>query len=118
MHELGVIIEIVNTVQKLCEEEGIEKVHSLTLQVGEISSVVPRFLEECYPAAVDGSFMEDTKLIIETVPANALCRSCNRIYRVLDNPNQDKNICPVCSSKETELLSGREFNIKEIIVPE
>ena len=118
MHELGVVIEIVNTVKKLCAEEGIERVHSIVLQVGEISSAIPRFLEECYPAAVDGSFMEDTTLVIETVPANALCKNCNRIYRILDNPQQNKSICPACLSEETELLSGRELNIKEIVIPE
>ena len=40
----------------------------LVLQVGEESPVVPHYLEACYPAAVDGTLMEETKLKIEIVP--------------------------------------------------
>lgn len=118
MHELGVIIEIVNTVQKICDEQEIEKVEAIVLQVGEISPVVPRFLEECYPAAVDGTNMQETELIIEIIPANALCQSCRKVYHIPENPNADKNICPNCSSDETVLVSGRELNIKELRVIE
>lgn len=118
MHELGVVMEVVKTVSALCAEEGIKRVDFIVLQIGEISTVVPKFIEECYPAAVDRTFLEGTSLVIETIPANALCRDCNKAYRVLENPNDDKNICPNCGSDKTELLSGREFNIKEITVPE
>jgi len=37
------------------------------LQIGKMAPVVPHYFEQCYPAAVDGTSMENTKLVIETL---------------------------------------------------
>ncbi|MGL4369667.1 MAG: hydrogenase maturation nickel metallochaperone HypA, partial [Spirochaetota bacterium] len=69
-----------------------------------------KYLEECYPAAVDGTPLQETKLEIEILPANARCNDCSKIFNVVAN----KNICPECGSKNREIISGKEFMIKEI----
>jgi hydrogenase nickel incorporation protein HypA/HybF len=114
MHELGIVIEVVNMVKKIAEDEGIDKVDAIVLQIGELSPVIPRFVEECYPAAVDGSGMEDTKLIIETIPGNAKCSQCETIFNVI----QREGYCPKCGSFDKDILSGTEFFLKEIQVTE
>lgn len=111
MHELGVIVEVVKTVERIVEQNKLEKVDTIILQVGELSSMIPKYIEECFPAAVYGSILEGTKLKIEILPGNALCKLCGKVYNLLAN----ENICPHCSCGEWELLSGKEFMIKEII---
>jgi hydrogenase nickel incorporation protein HypA/HybF len=68
MHELGILISVVKTVTELCRQQGIERVDTLVLEIGERSPVIPRYIEACYPAAVYKSFLEDTKLKIELLP--------------------------------------------------
>lgn len=104
-------MEVVRTVEEFAKEHGITKIDTLVLQIGELSSVVPRFLHACYPAAVDGTLLEETKLEIKTIPGNCRCYKCNKIFNYIKN----KGKCPDCGSLELELLSGREFLIKEII---
>lgn len=111
MHELGVVIEVVKTVQRFSYQNQVTKVDTIVLQIGELSSMIPRYIKECFPAAVDGTQLEQTKLKIEIVKANALCHGCNEVFSVLAN----RSICPACGSKEWGLLSGKEFNIKEIL---
>ena len=112
MHELGVVIQVVKTVEEFALEKGITKIDTVVLQIGELSSMVPRFVENCYPAAIDGrKLFKDTKLEIERLPVTALCRSCEKIS---DQPRLPVH-CPSCGGKEMEILSGREFLIKEII---
>jgi len=111
LHEMGVIINVVNTVESFAKKNGITKIDTLVLQIGELSSMIPRYIEACYPAAADGTLLQDTKLEIEVLPGNAICRKCNQVFNVLEN----KSICPNCESKDWELLGGREFMIKEII---
>lgn len=111
MHELGVIINVVKTVEKFAAANGVEKIDTLVLQIGELSSMIPRYIEACYPAAVDGTIMEDTKLEIEVLPANAICNNCKKVFNVIINKKQ----CPTCKSMDCEVISGREFFIKEII---
>ena len=113
MHELGVVLEVVNTVEQFVEENGVtSRIEKLVLQIGELSSIIPKYVEAVYPAAVDQTILENTNLEIEIMPANALCKECNKVF----NAVQNKAICPECGGKELELLSGREFFIKEIIV--
>lgn len=111
MHELGIMINIVEQVEQIARENEVEQIETLVLQVGEISPVVPQYLEACFPAAVDGTALQDTELQIEVIPANALCRSCKQVFHLLEHPRA----CPACGAEKFEVLSGREFNIKEII---
>ncbi|WMJ24093.1 hydrogenase maturation nickel metallochaperone HypA [Paludicola sp. MB14-C6] len=111
MHELGVVFEVAKTVEKIAVQNQLTKIDTIVLQIGELSSMIPKYIEECYPAAVDGTLLQDTKLEIEILPGNALCKECNKVFNLKEN----KGICPCCNHKNWELLSGKEFLIKEII---
>ena len=111
MHELGIMFHVVQQVTQIVEDNQLTKVDTLVLQVGEYSSVIPKYLEACYPAAVDGTKLEETKLKIEILPANGLCSECGTVF----NLKKNNETCPDCGAGEFEVLGGREFFIKEII---
>ena len=111
MHELGVVIQVVKSVEKVVLENNLSKVDKIVLQIGEASSMIPKYVKDCYPAAVDGTKLEDTKLEIEILPANAMCRDCEKLF---SNLNKNRK-CPNCESNQWELISGKEFIIKEIV---
>ncbi len=110
MHELGVVIEVVSTVERFAQANNVSCIDSLVLQIGEMSSMVPKYIEAVYPAAIEGTILADTELIIEVLPANGMCRACKKVYHLTET----KGACPSCGSKNPEILSGREFMIKEI----
>jgi len=68
VHELGIIMHIVETVESIARDQGVTQIKTLVLQVGEDSPVVPQYLKACYPAAVDGTCLQDTELAIEMIP--------------------------------------------------
>lgn len=111
MHELSVVIEVVKTVEEFARENGVTKIEKLVLQIGELSSMIPQYIEDCFPCAVDGTSMVDTKLEIEILPGNGRCRPCGSVFNIVEN----KGVCPACGVKDAEILSGREFLIKEIV---
>ncbi len=111
MHELGVVIEIVKTVEDFAAANGLSQIDTVVLQIGELSAMVPKYIEDCYPAAVDGTRLQDTKLRIEIIPGNALCKACGKVFNLLEH----KSSCPSCSGKDWDLLTGKEFLIKEIV---
>ena len=111
MHELGVVFEVVKTVLDFAEKNGVTKIDKVVLQIGELSSMIPKYIEACYPAAVDRTLMQDTKLEIEILPGNAICKRCNRVF----NLTLHNGKCPDCRGGQWELLSGKEFIIKEIV---
>lgn len=111
MHELGIVYEVIKVVDNFSKENNLTKVQKIVLEIGELSQSIPRFIEECYPAAVNETPYEDTELEIIVLPANAKCKRCNEIYNVINH----RKICPSCSGEEYDLISGQEFNIKEIV---
>ncbi len=111
MHELGIVMNVISTVEKFAKQNNVTKIDTLVLQIGELSSMIPRYIEACFPAAVEGTIMQDTKLKIEVMPGNALCHGCQTVFNLIEH----KQVCPKCGGVEWEILSGKEFNIKEII---
>ena len=111
MHELGIVLNIVQTVESIAKKNGLSKIDTLVLQIGELSTVVPRYIEECYRVVVDGTLLQETKLRIEILPGSGICKECNTVFNLLEN----QNTCPKCGSQQWEILSGKEFMIKEII---
>jgi len=111
LHELSVVIEVVRTVEEFARENGVTRIDKLVLQIGELSSMIPQYIEDCFPCAVDGTSMVDTKLEIEILPGNGRCRSCGAMFNLVAN----KGVCPECGVKDAEVISGKEFMIKEIV---
>ncbi|MGO5093024.1 hydrogenase maturation nickel metallochaperone HypA [Clostridium sp. LCP25S3_F10] len=111
MHEVGIMIEVIRNVENFARINRLTKIDTLVLQIGELSSVIPRYIEACYPAAVDGTLLQDTKLKIEILPGNAICKKCNKVFNLIESNNK----CPNCVSKDWEILCGKEFMIKEIV---
>ena len=113
MHELGVVMSVVKSVEAFAKKNNIEIIDTLVLQIGELSAMIPHYIEAVYPAVIEGTLLENTKLKIEILPGNALCKVCSKVFNIRDN----NSTCPKCSSRNWELLGGKEFLIKEIIVP-
>ncbi|MGI5172726.1 hydrogenase maturation nickel metallochaperone HypA [Treponema sp. OMZ 840] len=111
MHELGVVCEVLKTVQKIVEQEKVSKIEKIVLQVGELSGIVPAYLEECFPAAVYKTPFEGTKLEMEVIPGEVKCKDCSEVFNGLKHNLK----CPKCKGEHLDALSGREFIIKEIL---
>lgn len=110
MHELGIIIEIVKQVEDFANKNNVNQIDTLVLQVGELSGIVPRYIEDVYPIAVEKTTLKSTKLNIEITPGIGSCTSCSFVYNLVAN----NNICPLCKSEDFDVISGTEFMIKEI----
>ena len=73
MHELGVLVQAVKTVDKIAKQQNIEKIKHMTLEVGEESGFVPMFLEKLFPIAIEHyPVMTKAQLRIEHVPGKGL----------------------------------------------
>ena len=73
MHELGVLLQIVKTVDRITKEEKISRVRYIALEVGTDSGFVPMYLSKLFPAAADACpQFERTQLRIIPVPGSGL----------------------------------------------
>ncbi len=113
MHELGVVFRVSDSVVKVAEQNNVQRVHSVTLEIGQVSTVIPEYLEDIWKWNCKRvPLLNDCELIIEQIHAITRCEDCEKTY---DTVPQGR-ICPYCGSERTFLVTGNEFNIKEIAV--
>ncbi|MFR5876670.1 MAG: hydrogenase maturation nickel metallochaperone HypA [Eubacterium sp.] len=111
MHELGIVYQIVRTVDEIKREQFLSEIESITLEIGEMSDVVPKFISEAWQAVRETTDYPNAEMKIDIISAKARCKQCGyeELIRKIDFE------CPKCKSSEFEIISGREFIIKEII---
>ncbi|MCR5753195.1 MAG: hydrogenase maturation nickel metallochaperone HypA [Acetatifactor sp.] len=114
MHELGVVFKVIDNLKEVAEENSIDKISRVTIGLGEVSTVIPEYLQDCFKWAKRKSpLVEECELEIETIPAVTYCEDCGETYPTVSFAK----ICPRCHSENTYLIQGNEFVIKEIEVP-
>lgn len=111
MHEVGIISSMLRTIESVMEQEQLTRVEKIVLQVGELSGVLPHYMEACFPAAVYKTQFQDTRLELEVIPGVVRCNVCGREFNGL----QYDLTCPDCGNRDNfQRLSGSELLIKEI----
>ncbi len=111
MHELGTVYYVIREVEKICTENELTTVGSVTLEIGEVSGIIPSYIVDCWNWAKKKSdFLKESELKIETIEAVTYCENCQGTYSTM----KYAKICPFCHSDRTYLLTGNEYIIKEI----
>lgn len=111
MHELGVTFHVVDHVVSIAHKNNIPKVDRVIIELGEVSTVVPDLLIDCWNwARKKHPELENCELKVEIVKAITFCSNCSKEYSTVEHGK----ICPFCGSENTYLLKGNEFNIKQI----
>ena len=113
MHEIGIVRQVVRTVSDFAAENQVSDIREVVVDCGELSLVIPEYLEELYPVVAKDSILADAKLTIHMVPGLAECEECDEIFNVIEH----KGYCPNCGSFDKTVLSGKDFTIREIVVP-
>ena len=114
MHEIGIVRSMCKTVLDYAKANNVQRISEIVCEVGELSLVIPQYVEELYPAVAAGTLLEDAKLILEAVPGMAECDDCDEIFNVIECNGH----CPNCNSFNKTVLSGKDFTVREIHVPE
>ncbi len=113
MHELGIVFHIAKKVEALAVENHVNHVAKVVLEIGEVSTVIPSYLEDCWKwKCTKSDILNNCQLEIEMIPAVTFCEDCKQTYATVEYGK----ICPHCQSENTYLVQGNEHAIKEIVV--
>ena len=114
MHEMSIVLSFVKMAEEYAVKNNAEKVVKVVLQLGEISGIEARYLNEFYPVVIEGTMLEGSELVIETIEAIVFCTGCATTY----NPTKTDLKCPNCRSEQCDVIDGRGLFIKEIGIKE
>ncbi|MCR5708971.1 MAG: hydrogenase maturation nickel metallochaperone HypA [Bacteroidales bacterium] len=113
MHELGIVFYIIRDVKQVAEENHVSHVDGVVMDIGEVSTIVPHLLQDCWRWAADKEdLLRGCRLKINTIPAVSFCGDCKSEFGTVRYGKK----CPSCNSENTWLLRGNEVEIKEIEV--
>ena len=115
MHELGIVFYIIRDVKAAASENGVDRIDTVVMDIGEVSTIVPEYLTDCWRWAADREeLLRGSELRINTIPAVSWCDDCKCEFGTV----QYGKTCPHCGGGNTWLLRGNEVEIKQIEIKE
>lgn len=115
MHELPVIGTIIKMVLKHAEANGAQQVVAVHLEVGELSDLEDRWMQRYFDHLANNTIAAGARLKIVRIPVIMRCLGCSHQYKIeLEVDEQQR--CPQCDSRETTMISGREYTLKNLEV--
>lgn len=111
MHEMGILFTMAEQVHKIAKENNVSRVSAVTVEVGQISGILPCFLKKYYPIVTENdTLLHDSKLIVYEIPAEGICQACHTLYNIV----KCKGVCPSCQNRKRTVINGKEFILKNI----
>lgn len=111
MHELGIVFHMIDTLEEVAEQNELTVIQKVSLNLGEVSGVLPDYLADCWNWAVRRTqVLNGAVLDVHTIEAVTVCNDCGKTYPTVP---QGKS-CPHCASANTVLLQGNEIEIDTI----
>ena len=111
MHELGIVMNVLEQVDSAAAEYKAEKVMKVTMEIGEVSSIVPDLLTDAFNwAKKKTEYLKDAELEMIIIEGRTYCQNCGETYKTTEYGKK----CPHCGSYETYLLTGDQVIIKDI----
>jgi hydrogenase nickel incorporation protein HypA/HybF len=115
MHELSIVASIVDAVTETAAAYPGARVKEVRLRVGALASVVEDSLQFCWEITVEGTPLEGSKLVVNTLPVVAHCETCGKDGEL---ESLQSFRCPHCGEPVNDLRQGRELEIESIEIDE
>ena len=77
MHEVAITLNIVEICEETARRQGATVIRSVTVELGELSGVIPEAVEFCFEACSKGTILEGASLIIHRIPGRGRCDACH-----------------------------------------
>jgi len=114
MHEVGIVTQIVETVQATLEAYSNVSVKDVFIKVGQLRALDPQVTEFCWTTLCQGTLAEGAQLHIEDVLARGLCRTCQGEFEAHDLVF----VCPECGGHHVDTVQGNELAVERILFEE
>jgi hydrogenase nickel incorporation protein HypA/HybF len=113
MHELSIAISMIDQIIEESEGRGGLEVEVVHLKLGVFSGVDNDALLFSYELVCEGTPLQGSRLLIETVPLVIYCESCQKERTP---PSVYQICCPECLTPGQTIVSGREIEVASLEV--
>lgn len=127
MHELAIVREIIETVQKEASSHGLRHVSKARLKIGKMAAFRPEQLQSCFGVCERDGSLANMKLEVEEEQVELECERCHNIWvdtrfedmefahQIAHNPiAYELPHCPKCRTAAPKVVSGNGVRLIEI----
>jgi hydrogenase nickel incorporation protein HypA/HybF len=112
MHELSVVMSIIDIAQQQAEKENASVIEEIEMDIGCLSTIQPDAFEFAWQQAVKETILEKAEKRINRIKGKAICLDCNAVFP-LENLY---DACPVCGEHLIDILEGKELRVRSLVV--
>jgi hydrogenase nickel incorporation protein HypA/HybF len=120
MHEFSTAQGIMSMILSTANRYQVEKIIQINLEIGEFTLLNHYQLRFSLKTLSKGTIAERAKINIKTIKGNLKCKNCG--YQGYREVKEEDHLmisfspftCPKCDSPNTDIIGGREINIKDI----
>ncbi len=112
MHEMSVVLSIVDLAHEQVARAGARQVDEIELDIGYLAGIEMDALQFAWKAAVPGTVLEHARPVIRRIRAQARCVDCGKEFEADSHFAQ----CPDCQSLFTQVFAGQELRVRALTV--
>ncbi len=112
MHELSIVMSIVNIAEQQALDANASTIDEIELDIGTLCGIEMDALEFAWKQGIKKTILEHATKKINRIEAKAKCLDCNAEFNI----QHYYDACPVCGEHFITILKGKELRIKSLIV--
>lgn len=112
MHELSIVMSIVDIADQQVRKAGARRVDRIDLTIGELAGVEFSALDFAWEAGVRDTVLAGAERHIHRVPGRARCMDCHAEFEAGSLFQE----CPNCGEYLSDIIGGKELSVKSLIV--
>ena len=110
MHELSVTENMLGVVLRHAQANNATKVSRINMVLGDMSTVMEESVRFYFDIISKETIAEGAELNFTRTKLLGHCGLCGKEFEVVEFDFR----CPECQGTETEIISGREFQVESI----
>ncbi|HQR94273.1 MAG: hydrogenase expression protein [Bacteroidetes bacterium 24-39-8] len=114
MHELSIVMGIVDLATNQALLNGANSIEEIELEIGCLSGVEMDSFEFAWKQGIRNSMLENSIRHIHRPEGKALCGDCNTVFHM----QQLFDACPNCNGHLLSIIRGKELKVKSLVLPE
>ena len=107
MHELSIVVNILEIVENAAAEHRAKAVHEIEMEIGMLAGIEFDALEFAFENAPKSETLKNVKFKVHKIQPESRCMDCNHQFET----HEYSTPCPKCSSIRTELVKGNELRV-------
>jgi hydrogenase nickel incorporation protein HypA/HybF len=112
MHELSIVLSIVNSVQTEVAKQEAKEVRRIELDIGNMAGIEWDSFDFAWEPATKNTVLEKAERCNQPYSGNGYLRSMQHEFE----KHAPYDACPVCGNYLHHLRSGKELKIKSLVI--